>query len=180
MRALFGSLCLVVFLVRVAGSRLVAQTGDQRPAIAVLNLRFDGSHANVLEAGDTAVTMAATSKLLATLQTSDQVALLDSARVAHAVAVAEADGNACDNACAVGVGRQLGVQWVAKGTVAKTSNLVWVLSAQLLEVATGKLVLSDSYELKGDATRMAPAGAHAFAQRIEQAVGGPRTTTAAP
>ena len=168
------------FLLLFAGGSVAAQNGGPRPAIAVLNLRFDGEHANVLDPGDTAVAAAATSALLATLQASDRVAVLDSARVARAVAAAEADGNPCDNACALAVARQLGVQWVAKGTVMKTSNLIWVLYAQLLEVTTGKRVLSDSYELKGDPTRMAPAGAKVWAQAIEQAVGVARTTSEAP
>src|SRR5438132_14272964 len=50
-------------LVSIAGSRLSGQTGGARPAIVVVNLRFDGEHANVLQASDTAVVAAATSKL---------------------------------------------------------------------------------------------------------------------
>src|SRR2546427_11780592 len=138
--------------------------------MVVLNLRFDGAYANVLEPGDTAVVRAATSRLLATLRAFHGVAVVDSATVAAAVAAAEADGNPCDNACARAVARQLGARWVAKGTVSKTSNLVWILSAQLLDAATGKVVLADGYELKGDAARMAPAGAHVVAQRVERGV----------
>jgi hypothetical protein len=52
--------------------------------------------------------------------------------------------------------------------VAKTSNLVWVLTAQLIDLPSNRLILSDSYELKGDARRMGPAGAHVLAQRIEK------------
>src|SRR5438034_9005953 len=55
---------------------------------------------------------AATRKLVATLLASDDVTLVDSARVAKAVTAAEADGNPCDNACAVAVARKLGAQWV--------------------------------------------------------------------
>lgn len=175
MLARSAALCVLL-----AVGRLAAQDGGPRPAIVVLNLRFDGEHANVLEPGDTAVVATATSRLLATLQASDAVAVLDSARVAGAVAAAEADGNPCDNACALGVGRELGAAWVAKGTVTKTSNLVWVLTANLFAVATGKRVLTDSYELKGDATRMAPAGAHVFAERVEKAISRARMTGTAP
>src|SRR2546429_9757392 len=59
---------------------------------------------------------------------------------------------------------------ISAGTVMKTSNLVWILTAELLDVARGKPVLADSYELKGDATRMGPAGADVFAQRVVKAV----------
>ena len=158
----------------VAAQTSPAPTGSPArtalPVVAVLNLRFDGEYANVLEPGDTLVAAAATSRLIATLAASGRVRVVDSAAVAAAVTAAEANGNPCDNPCALAVGRALGAQWVAKGTITKTSNLVWVLSAGLLEIATAKPVLADSYELKGDATRMGPAGAHVFAQRIERLV----------
>jgi TolB-like protein len=141
-----------------------------RPAVAVVNLRFDGEHANVLQAGDTAIVAAATSTLLATLAASDRLALVDSTMVATAVAVAEGSGNPCDNACAVAVARKVGARWVAKGTISNLSNLVWLLTAELFDAATGKPVLADSYEIKGDAARMAPAAAHVFAQRVEKTI----------
>lgn len=148
--------------------------GAQAPRIAVVNLRFDGEHANVLQPGDTAIVAAATSKLLATLAASERVVLVDSSAVAAAVAAAEAGGNPCDNACAVSVARQLGARWVAKGTISNLSNLVWLLTAELFDAATGKPVLADSYEIKGDPAHMAPAGAHVFAQRVEKTIGGAR------
>ncbi len=159
---------------------LGAQTDSTRPAIAVLNLRFDGEHANVLEPGDTAVVHAATSKLYATLRASERVAVIDSGAVAAAVRAAEAAGNPCDNACAAAIARRLQARWVVKGTVTKTSNLVWILTAQLLDAATGRPLLADSYELKGDARTMAPAGAHVLAQRIERALAAPATGAASP
>jgi len=151
---------------------LAAQTsGPPLPrAIAVLDLRFDGEHANVLEPGDTAVARAATSALLAALGAAPGVTVTDSARVAAAVAAEEAGGNACDHACALRVGHALGARWVTNGRLTKTSNLVWLLVAELCDVATGRPLLADSYEIKGDATRMAPAGARVFAHRIQRAI----------
>ncbi len=149
-------------------SALAGQNGAARPAVAVINLRFNGEHANVLQPGDTAVVAAATSKLRATLGASDVVTIVDSSATATAVAQAEADGNPCDNACALAVARRLGARWVAKGTISNLSNLVWLLAADLLDVTTGRAVLADSYEIKGEAARMAPGAAHMFAQRIEK------------
>lgn len=165
-------------LLALAGLNLRAQTGGTRPAIVVLNLRFDGRFANLLEPGDTAVAAAATSRLLETLKASDRVAVVDSNAVARSVAAREADGNPCDNPCAVAVGRELGARWVVRGTVVKTSNLVWVLTAQLIDLASNRLILSDSYELKGDARRMGPAGAHVLAQRVEKAASASAATVA--
>ena len=169
-----GGFAIVSMVLSVAGSRLGAQTVSPRPAIVVVNLRFDGEHANVLSPGDTAVVAAATSRLLATLRASERVTLVDSSAVAAAVAAAEAGGNPCGNACAVAVARQLGARWVAKGTISNLSNLVWLLTAELFDATTGMPVLADSYEIKGDAKVMAPAGAHVFAQRLEKTIGGAR------
>jgi len=162
----------LAFLHSAAG--LAAQSGAPRPAVVVLNLRFDDEHANVRQPTDTAVVASATSKLLATLAASQQVMLVDSAAVATAVRAAESDGNPCDNSCAIGVARELGARWVAKGTITNLSNLVWILTAELFDVTTGKAVLADSYEIKGDARVMAPAGAHVFAQRVEKTIGAAR------
>jgi TolB-like protein len=169
-----GVCAVVSMLLSVAAARLPAQTDRSRPAIVVVNLRFDGEHANVLSPGDTAVVAAATSKLLATLRASERVTLVDSGTVAAAVATAEAGGNPCGNDCALSVARQLGARWVAKGTISNLSNLVWLLTAELFDATTGKPVLADSYEIKGDARTMAPAGAHVFAQRIEKTIGAAR------
>src|SRR5256885_13305121 len=114
--------------------------------MVVLNLRSAGAYANVLEPGDTAVVRAATSRLLATLRAFDGVALVDSATVAAAASAAGGDGNPCDNACARAVPRRLGARWVATGTIAKTSNLVWLLRADLVDVTSGQAVLADSHE----------------------------------
>jgi uncharacterized protein DUF2380 len=141
-----GGLALVLMLIVLAVPplRLGAQSDRPRPTIVVLNLRFDGEHANVLQPGDTAVVAAATSKLLATLRVSELVSLVDSGAVATAVAAAEAGGNPCGNDCAVAVARQLGAGWVAKGTISNLSNLVWLLTAELFDATTGKPVLADS------------------------------------
>ena len=117
MRASGLALVLILLVVGAPPLRLAAQSDGPRPAIVVVNLRFDGEHANVLQAGDTAIVAAATSKLLATLRASELVRLVDSGTVAAAVAAAEAGGNPCGNDCAVAVARQLGARWVAKGTI---------------------------------------------------------------
>src|SRR2546427_7661292 len=66
-----AGVALVSMLVAVAAPRLAAQGGAARPAIVVVNLRFDGEHANVLGPGDTAVGGGATGKLLPRPRASD-------------------------------------------------------------------------------------------------------------
>ncbi len=169
----------LALLLPFAASPLAAQA-TARPTVVVLALPFDGARANVLQPGDTAVAYATTAKLRATLATFADVAIADSTRVAAAVERAETAGNPCDNPCALTVARAVDAQWVVKGKVAKTSNLVWVLFGELLDVATGKDVLADSYELKGDAARMGPAGADVFAQRVAHAVAQSRSPATGP
>ena len=54
--------------------------------------------------------------------------------------------------------------------VSKTSNLIWLLSAQLIRVSTGDIVLDDSTELKGDPGPMVRIGVRSFADRVTRAV----------
>jgi hypothetical protein len=54
--------------------------------------------------------------------------------------------------------------------VSKTSNLIWLLTGQLIDVATGEIVLDDSTELKGDPEPMIRAGVRIFAERVARAV----------
>jgi len=80
-------------------------------------------------------------------------------------------------ACARAVGRSVRARWVVLAKVSKTSNLIWLLTAQLVNVATGKIVLDDSTELKGDPERMVRAGTRIFAERVARTVRtGGRTT----
>ena len=73
-------------------------------------------------------------------------------------------------ACARSVGQQLGAKWVVMGKISKTSDLIWIFSGELIDVASGKLVLDDSYELKGIAKDMVPKGAEVFARRVAKKV----------
>src|SRR5665647_1826760 len=73
------------------------------------------------------------------------------------------------------VGKELGAQWVLMGKISKTSDLIWIFSGELIDVASGKLVLDDSYELKGIASDMVPKGAEVFARRVAKRVTAPDT-----
>jgi hypothetical protein len=73
-------------------------------------------------------------------------------------------------ACAILVGKQSGAGWVVMTKVSKTSNLIWLLSAQLIRVSTGDIVLDDSTELKGDPGPMVRIGVRSFADRVSRTV----------
>ena len=156
-----GALC-------VAGREARAQSRGAPPGarVAVLDLAFYGARANSLEPGDSA--------------------LADSAAVAAAAstpdAAATASGRPCNVvvACARVVGRALGARWAVMGKVSKTSNLIWLFSGQLIDVATGELTLDDEYELKGVASEMVPAGARVFARRVAKRVAAEVAPAATP
>jgi hypothetical protein len=54
--------------------------------------------------------------------------------------------------------------------LSKTSNLIWLLTGQLVNVKTGEIVLDDSTELKGDPDPMVRAGVRIFAERVARTV----------
>jgi hypothetical protein len=128
----------------------------------MLNLAFYGKRANSLEPGDPELAHEGTLRVRTQILDSDGVALLDSATVAAAEAspraVAAAQGKPCNvvMACARAVGQELGVPWVVTGKISKTSNLIWIFTGQLINVATGELVMDDEYA--GAAVRRPPNG----------------------
>jgi hypothetical protein len=73
-------------------------------------------------------------------------------------------------ACALMVARAQHARWVVMTKVSKTSNLIWVLSAQLIRVENGAIILDDSTELKGDPDVMIRVGMRIFADRVVRTV----------
>jgi TolB-like protein len=139
---------------------------------AMLDLAFYGKRANDLLPNDSAMAMTATGTMRAALAKSPGIDFVDSATVARAAAspdaISASNGKPCNVivACARSVGQQLGAKWVVMGKISKTSDLIWIFSGELIDVASGKLILDDSYELKGIATDMVPKGAEVFARRV--------------
>jgi hypothetical protein len=167
-----------IVLVAVLGAVFAAPgvTRAQAQSVAMLNMAMYNARANVQELTDSAKAVMATAKLRDTLSRFSGIQLVDSARIAAAEAspeaVSAAGGKPCNMvvACARAVGKVLGVPWVVMGTVAKTSNLIWLFSGELVNVATGEMVIDDDCELKGDPTTMVPAGVGLFANRISKRV----------
>ncbi len=156
--------------------------------VAVFPASLYNEQANVREASDTAVAAVATEVIRSRLQErlGGQLvpfSAVDSLQQTPA-AVELAGGVACNVrvACAVEVGRSLGARWVVLTKVSKTSNLIWLLSGQLIRVANGEIVLDDSTELKGEPVAMVRVGIRSFADRVARTVraGGYATNFPAP
>jgi hypothetical protein len=145
----------------------------------MLNLAFYGKRANDLMPNDSAMAMAATAAMRKGLTAQPGISFVDSASVARAVASPNAMAIVQDRpcnvvvACARAAGQELGAKWVVMGKISKTSDLIWIFSGELIDVASGKLVLDDSYELKGIASDMVPKGAEVFARRVAKRVTAP-------
>jgi hypothetical protein len=167
----------------IAASGAIAQTGDTAPntrvKVAMLDLAFYGKRANDLFPGDTAMASTATSVMRKGLAGQPGITFVDSATVAKTVAGPKAMSVVQDVpcnvvvACARAVGQELGAKWVVMGKISKTSDLIWIFSGELIDVASGKLVYDDSYELKGIASDMVPKGAEVFARRVVKKVTSP-------
>ena len=76
--------------------------------------------------------------------------------------------------------RAVDAKWVVLAKVSKTSNLIWLLTAQLMHVPSGTIILDDSTELKGEPEAMVRAGSRIFAERVARTVRAGGETTNFP
>ena len=172
---------LLAFPALLGAPSLPAQTsqlGPESPTarVAVLTAALYNDQANLREPSDSAHSTIATTVLRERLaqDLGDQViayGIVDSlADSPEAAATAGAVACHVKVACAILVGQRSGAGWVVMTKVSKTSNLIWLLSAQLIRVSTGDIVLDDSTELKGDPGPMVRIGVRSFADRVTRAV----------
>ncbi|HEY7505732.1 MAG TPA: DUF2380 domain-containing protein [Gemmatimonadales bacterium] len=177
---LLASLVLRPAQAQSAGSS-PRESADAR--VAALDVALYNAQANVQEATDADKATLATGILRATLgkllsgQLADSVAVRAAERSDTALALA--GGRPCNVvvACARAVARAVNAPWVVLAKVSKTSNLIWLLTAQLVHAPSGSIVLDDSTELKGEPEAMVRAGARIFAERVARTVrAGGRTT----
>jgi hypothetical protein len=173
-------ICLVL-VAAFAGSS-PAQTREGSPLespdarVAALETALYNAQANVIEVSDTAKARLATQVLDSTLAARLGDQLVEPAAVRRLAqdpgTRAITGGLPCNVivACAREVARKAGARWVVLTKVSKTSNLIWLLTGQLVHVPTGKIVLDDSTELKGEPEAMVRAGARIFAERVARTV----------
>jgi hypothetical protein len=172
----------VLLLGRLHPAALQAQTTSSAPLespdakVAALEVALYNAQANVIEASDTARAVLATQVLDSTLsdRLGPQLAAPDAVRAAAASDSARSitGGLPCNVivTCARYAARSAGARWVVLAKVSKTSNLIWLLTAQLVHVPSGAIVLDDSTELKGEPAAMVRAGTRIFAERVARTV----------
>jgi uncharacterized protein YjbI with pentapeptide repeats len=166
MRAyLISLLGLVAF-----ASNAPAQTARPKARLALFDVAFYGKGANSLEQRDPLVAVMTDSILRADLERSGDFRIVDSTSLAQATARAETGGVDCVTLdCRRQVSKKAGADWMVTSKLSKTSNLIWYLSGQLTDVASGRRLLDDEFELKGIAEDIAKGGAHSLARRIVKA-----------
>jgi uncharacterized protein YjbI with pentapeptide repeats len=158
----------------IAAAPVAAQSKEP---LALFPVAFYGKGANSLEPGDTLVATMTDSILRSDLERSGRFHLIDPARLRESLAQAEAGGRECVTLeCRQELSKKLGAAWMATAKLSKTSNLIWYLSGQLTDLATGRRLLDDEFELKGIAEDIAKGGAHSLARRIVKAAEAARTT----
>jgi hypothetical protein len=154
--------------------------------VAALDVALYNAQANVQEPTDSAKAHVATAVLYGTLARLLEDQLADSARVATAgraqAARAAAGGYGCNVivACARAVAKAVDAPWVVLAKVSKTSNLIWLLTGQLVHAPTGTVILDDSTELKGEPETMVRKGIRIFAERVARTVRAGGVTTNFP
>jgi uncharacterized protein YjbI with pentapeptide repeats len=163
-----GSHRLALWLLALA---IPAPGWAQSQAAALFPVAFYGKGANSLERGDPEVAAMTDSILRSELQRSGRLVLVDSARLAQALAQAEAGGLECVSLeCRRKLSQKAGAGWMITAKLSKTSNLIWYLSGQLTEVGSGRRLLDDEFELKGVAEEIAKGGARSLARRIVSSI----------
>jgi uncharacterized protein YjbI with pentapeptide repeats len=159
----------MIVLFGAATLLLAAQANAQsREPLVLFPVAFYGKGANSLEQGDTLVAAMTDSILRSDLERSGRFQLLDPTRLREALACSTLE-------CRRTLSKKLGAAWMVTAKLSKTSNLIWYLSGQLTEVASGRRLLDDEFELKGIAEDIAKGGAHSLARRIIKATESART-----
>lgn len=171
--AVITALCVILPVVSAA-----AQSAEV-PKLALIGVAFDGSRANSIQPGDSSTAIGAADRMRAVLRESSGIMLVDTAMLSAEVGKSEAPGIVCstDVACARRAARAVGARWVVVGRLTKLSNLIWYLSGQLVDVESGRVALSDEFELKGQRDEMVPRGAASLARRIGRTASGELDTS---
>jgi hypothetical protein len=153
--------------------RAVAQGSAPQPLepadapVAALHVALYNEQANVKEPTDSAKAVLATEVL------HGKLAELLPGQLVTGVAEAAAERSPSCNAivsCAREVAADAGARWVVLAKVSKTSNLIWLMTGQLIHVPSGTIILDDSTELKGEPEVMVRAGSRIFAERVARTV----------
>jgi hypothetical protein len=167
---------LVIFSPVRAQIEASAPLAASTARVVVLPVALYNAQANLQEASDSSQAALSTQVLTRKLKELLGSQLLAGKEVAVVTvspkALATTGGQPCNVivACARLVANTLNAPWVVIAKVSKTSNLIWLFTGQLIHAPTGKIILDDSTELKGETEGMVRAGSRIFAERVARTV----------
>jgi len=105
--------------------------------------------------------------LASALAESGRYTTASQAQVAAALQATRLTARDCaDVACMVRLGRALAVERIVTGRVSKISNLIWYLSATMVDVRAGRVRSHEEFELKGNIADLLPPGMRAMVRRL--------------
>jgi uncharacterized protein YjbI with pentapeptide repeats len=152
-------------------SPISAEAQERQETLASYPVAFYGKGANSLEKNDPQVAGTTDSILRSDLQASGRFRLIPPEQLSRALSDTGKAGVDCVSLdCRRTISRKLGAAWMVTTKLSKTSNLIWYLSGQLVDVRSGRRLLDDEFELKGIGEDIAKGGAHSLARRIVAAV----------
>ena len=178
LRESLAALLLAGAVTSVLQAQATGSAPLERPdaKVAALEVALYNAQANVIEDSDPARAVLGTQVLDSTLSAllGPQLVARESVRSAAVSdsALALTGGLPCNVivACARYAAGKTGARWVVLAKVSKTSNLIWLLTAQLVHVPSGAIILDDTTELKGEPDAMVRAGMRIFAERVARTV----------
>ena len=178
-KSLFVCAVLVITGPAAARAQGAASSPLEPPGarVAVMDVALYNAQANVQEPSDPEKAALASRVLDSTLTNLLPGQVVDSAEIGKA---GSSPGCNVVVACARGAARAVDAPWVVLAKVSKTSNLIWLLSAQLVHAPTGTIILDDTTELKGEPEAMVRAGTRIFAERVARTVRAGGVTTNFP
>ena len=138
--------------------------------IAIFPVQLDFSNANAVFGADSALGTVASDTLRAAMERAGAYRLADSRALDDTLRAMRERSEPCvGDPCALRLARAIGADVALTTRLSKISTPVWYLDAHLLDVATGKTLTSEEFELKGRAPQMVPKGMEVVARRVSAA-----------
>lgn len=142
-----------------------AVPGDERPSLAVAEVRADFDLANAVYEEDRDLAARADALLREELAKHARLTLLDRKDVQAAVPEGS-EGRCADAACALAIGKATEADYVLTATLHKISNLVWLVNGEVFDPSTGRVLAAETLEMKGAPAEMVPQGIAVLARRL--------------
>lgn len=163
------SLILILFGFITSNSNPASAQEKPQLKIIILDLKLDLSLANASAPEDQEVVKRASDRLRAEIHNNVKYALINPTQVDQALESLKVSGSGCKNyECLLEVGKILKADRILIGKIVKISTLISIVSAQMADVRSGKILKEETFELKGNFPDIVPQGMPALSRRITE------------